>query len=260
MSVILVTGGTGTLGRALVPQLLTGGHEVRVLSRRASPRLPADATAFQGDVRTGIGIERATRGADVVIHAASSPTRKVMQTEVDGARQVAAAAREAGAHLVYVSIVGVDAHRYFYYRAKRAAELVIADSGARWTVQRATQFHDLIDRFLSSGWFIRTPDLRFQPVDVADVARRLVELADGQPLGMATDLGGPDISTIEELAAAREAVTRKHTRLVRVPVRGFFADFDAGRHLAPDHRDGTVTWQEWLRQRQMNGGAHATGR
>jgi uncharacterized protein YbjT (DUF2867 family) len=246
MATVLVTGGTGTLGRAVVPLLVAAGHDVRVLSRRATPTVPDGVQAIAGDVRTGTGVERAAAGCDIVIHAASNPRRQVMETVVEGSRHVAAAARAADAHLVYVSIVGVDRHRYFYYRAKYAAEHVVAESGARWSVLRATQFHDLMDMFLGAGWFFRTPDLRFQPVAVDDVARRLVEVATAEPQGLAPDFGGPQILSVRELVTARQEIRGRRTRLVRVPRAGFLRDFDAGLHLAPEHRDGVTTWRDWL--------------
>ena len=250
MAAVLVTGGTGTLGRALVPLLVSAYDEVRVLSRRSAPRLADGAAAWTGDVRTGAGVDAATEGVQAVIHAASSPRRDARETEEEGARHVAAAARRAGAHLLYVSIVGVDRHRFPYYRAKYAAEQVVAGSGADWTVLRATQFHELIDQFLSGRAFVRTRHLAFQPVDVGEVAARLVELAAVPAQGPAPDFGGPEILGIRELAEARRDVTGRRTRLVPVPALGFLADYDAGRHLAPDHRCGTRTWRQWLAERR----------
>ena len=249
MPVVLVTGGTGTLGRAVVPRLVAAGHEVRVLSRREHPPVPTGVAAFRGDVRTGAGVEAAVQGADVLVHAASDPRGKARETEVEGTRQVAAAAAAAEAHLSYVSIVGVDRHRFPYYRAKRAAELLVADSGAPWTVLRATQFHDLLHAVLSSPLFIRTPNLRFQPVEVTEVADRLVDLAGGAPLGLAPDFGGPDVLDIRRLAESHRVATGRRTRLVRIPALGFVADFDAGVHLTPQHRAGTRTWLDWLAER-----------
>jgi len=249
MASVLVTGGTGTLGRAVVPLLLDAGHRVRVMSRRSRPAVPERATAVQADVRTGTGVERAVADCDVVVHAATSPRRRVKQTEVDGTRHVAAAARAVGAHLVYVSIVGVDVHRFFYYRAKYAAEHVVAGSGAAWSVLRATQFHDFLDGLLGGPVFFRTPHLRFQPVHVQDVARRLVEVVAGEPQGLLRPFGGPEVLTVDELVAARREVLGAAPRLVPVPAVGFAGDFDAGRQLAPDDRCGTTTWREWLAAR-----------
>src|SRR5947209_4230730 len=142
MATVLVTGGTGVLGSYLVPRLVARGHEVRRLSRHAS-----GPDAVRGDVRTGEGIDAAVAGCDVVVHAATSQ-RRSRETEVKGTRHVVDAARKADAHVIYVSIVGVDRHRIPYYKAKWAAEQVVEASNARWTILRATQFHDLLDRIL----------------------------------------------------------------------------------------------------------------
>lgn len=247
MAAVVVTGGTGTLGRVLVPKLLAQEHDVRVLSRRSEPKLPRGVEARRGDVRTGEGVEAAIDGADVVIHAASSPGRHARETEESGTRLVAAAARRVGAHLLYMSIVGVDRHRFPYYRAKYAAELAVEASGADWTVLRATQFHELIDLFLRRGMFVRTRHMRFQPVDVGEVADRLVELVVAPAQGRVPDFGGPEVLGIRELADTRREVTGRRTRLVLVPaLGGALADYDAGLHLTPEHRAGVRTWREWL--------------
>ena len=142
MATVLVTGATGVLGSYLVPRLVARGHDVRRLSRHVS-----GAGAVRGDVRTGEGVDAAVAGCDTVIHAATN-LRRARSTEVDGTRHVAEAAGKTGAHLIYVSIVGVDRHRLPYYKAKWAAEQVVESSGPRWTILRATQFHDLLDRML----------------------------------------------------------------------------------------------------------------
>jgi len=251
MSTVLVTGGTGTLGRAVVPRLLDHGHDVRVMSRRVDPQRVAPASAWRADMQTGAGLEAAADGCAVVVHAATaSRARQAREIEVTGTSRVAAAAKQCGAHLIYVSIVGVDRHRLPYYRGKYEAERLLADSGADWTVLRATQFHELMDTFLSRRVFIRTRHLRFQPVDIGDVAGRLAELVAGPPQGRAADFGGPEILSIGELAAARHEVTGRHTHLVPVPAFGVLADYDAGRHLTPEHRAGTRTWRQWLTGRQ----------
>jgi len=248
MARVLVTGGTGTLGSLVVSRLVGGGHEVRVLSRTAGVA-PQGATRWVGDVRTGGGLRDAFEGADVVVHAASNPRRRVRETEVAGTANVLAAARANTSHIIYVSIVGVDQLRYPYYRAKRAAEKLVESFDGGWAVLRATQFHDLLARFFSYGVFVRTPNLAFQPVDPGDVAARLVALAGSRATGHAADLGGPEVLAIRELVETKRRYSGKATRLVRVPAVSWLADFDRRLHCTPERADGTRTWEQWWRSR-----------
>ncbi|MGH3785612.1 MAG: SDR family oxidoreductase [Pseudonocardiaceae bacterium] len=105
-NLILVTGGTGTVGRVVVQHLLDAGRRVRVLSR--GRRRPGRAQHVTGDVRTGEGLTAAVAGVDTIVHC------------VDPAHHVVEAALRAGKpHLVYISIVGVDRVPLGYYRRKR---------------------------------------------------------------------------------------------------------------------------------------------
>jgi uncharacterized protein YbjT (DUF2867 family) len=204
----------------------------------------------QGDVRLGDGLDRALDGVHVVVHAASSPRRRVRETELEGTRHVLNAAQRTGCHVIYVSIVGVDRSRFPYYRAKLAAEQLVERHNGPWTIQRATQFHDLLDQMLGAPVFIRTPHLAFQPVDSRDVASRLTDLVTGGPAGHAADVGGPAVMHIQELARVRRSVTGSAARLVPVPPLWLLRDFDRGHHLCPDQQSGVITWEQWLRERE----------
>ena len=99
---VLVTGGTGTLGRLVVPRLRAAGREVRVLSRRRR-ELGEGIEVVTGDLATGEGIEPAVDGAGTIVHCAGSS-----KGDEDKARNLVRAASRAGAaHLVYISVVGV---------------------------------------------------------------------------------------------------------------------------------------------------------
>ncbi|MEU8638902.1 NAD(P)H-binding protein [Amycolatopsis sp. NPDC048633] len=237
---ILVTGGTGQLGTAVVTRLRAAGEEVRVLSRGSAPG------TVPGDLRTGRGIDSALAGVDTVVHCATD-----FRHETRLARTLVEAARWAGApHLVYVSIVGVDRVPLGYYRAKHETEEIIAASGLPYTIQRATQFHALV-RTLFAGAsrlpVLPVPRVRFQPVDVRDVAERLAGLALGDPAGRAPDFGGPEILAAAELAQAVAEASGRRRRIVSVSVPGeTFRAYASGGHLAPEHLDGTITFAQYL--------------
>jgi uncharacterized protein YbjT (DUF2867 family) len=240
---VLVIGGTGTLGRRLTPTLVERGHTVRVLSRQTAPTVPSGVTAYRGDVRRGEGLAAALEGVDTVVQAVAG-TWSAKATELGGMRTLLAARGDR--HVLSVSIVGVDRHPFAYYRTKLEAERLLEQSGGNWTIQRATQFHDLVDRFLGMPVFVKTPHLRFQPIATADVSVRLAELVAAGPSGHAPDMGGPEILSIDELSRIRAKITGRRARLLPLPVVGFVKAFDQGAHLAPDHKVGTQTWEQWL--------------
>lgn len=236
------------LGSRLVPSLLARGHDVRVLSRHpTADRVPAGAEVVVGDVRTAAGLPGAVADVDVVVHAATSAQRRAQATEVEGTGHMLKAAADAGvANFVYVSIVGVDRHRFPYYRAKWAAEQLVEAAGRGWTIQRATQFHDLLDGFLGMRVFPATRHMAFQPIDVDEVSARLADLVDEGPVGRVADIGGPEVLTLPQLRDIRREITGRRTVLVPAPAVGFLRDFDTGVQLTPDHKFGRVTWTEWL--------------
>ncbi|MEV5014739.1 SDR family oxidoreductase [Streptomyces sp. NPDC053780] len=244
MTDILVTGGTGTLGRLVTERLRTDGHEVRVLSRHSPP--------YAVDLReNGGGLDAALGGVETVVHCATSPRGG----DERAASNLVAAARRAGvAHLVYISIVGVDRVPYGYYRSKLAVERTVEESGLGWTVLRATQFHDLVAQVLQA--LAKAPVLplpagiRDQPVEVAEVADRLAALAAGAPAGRVADMGGPEVRTFESLARAYLRATGRRRAVVKVPLAGkTYRAFRAGGHLAPGRAVGTGTFEEYLAAR-----------
>jgi uncharacterized protein YbjT (DUF2867 family) len=256
VALVLVTGGTGQLGREVVPLLVSGGHEVRLLSRQDRPPRPDGVEAVRGDVLTGDGLERAVSGVDVVVHCATSPFRRTRRTEVDGTRQLtAAAAAGRRPHFLYMSIVGVDRHPLPYYKAKRVAEMEVEAAGLPHTILRATQFHSLLDGFLTR--LARLPvvpvprGVRFQPVDAGEVAARLVALVGAGPSGQVADMGGPEVRTFDDLARAWLRARGRTRRVVGFPIAGRAARaFKEGVNLCPRHKDGTLTWEDWLTGRR----------
>jgi uncharacterized protein YbjT (DUF2867 family) len=257
-SPILVTGGTGTLGREVVPRLRNTGRDVRVLSRHG--RADEDGIRYlTGDLATGEGVEPAVDGIETIIHCAGT----ARGDQVKARHLVEAASRAGTRHLVFISVVGadripvvsgIDRAMFGYFASKLAAEQVIAGSGMGWTTLRATQFHDLalltvrqLGRLpvvpVPAGW-------RFQPVDARDVADRLVELALGTPAGLVPELGGPRIYELGELVRSYLRATDRHRLIVPLKTPGRAARaVRAGANLAPDQAVGRHTWEEFLAER-----------
>jgi uncharacterized protein YbjT (DUF2867 family) len=250
---VLVTGGTGTLGRHVVAKLVAAGAPVRVLSRSITTRspMPAGVTAAAGDLLAGDGVVASVDGVGTIVHCASSP--RTRGGEVRATRHLIDAARTLPMppHLVYISIVGVDRVPLRYYREKLAAEELIRDCGLPWTVLRATQFHDLVImlvRQLARSPIVLVPaGTSVQPVDAAEVAQRLVDLASGPPLGRVDDMGGPQVRTIADLARTYLTATHRRRLVASLSFPGVIArGYRQGGHLAPEHAVGRVTFEQYL--------------
>jgi uncharacterized protein YbjT (DUF2867 family) len=254
MDSVLVTGGTGLLGRRVVRALTADGHPVRILSRSSASPPVSGAEVTVADLSTGVGLPGAVAGASAIVHCATDP-RNPRAVDVEGTERLLEAAREAGRpHLVHVSIVGVDRIPVTYYRAKLAAEEAIARSGLPWTVLRATQFHpfvlQLLDRLTAfpvvpvpRGW-------RVQPVDVDEVARRLVDAVASGPAGRLPDLGGPEVFPVVDLVRDRLRESPRRRPVLELPVPGAAAAaLRAGANLVPGNPGGGRTWQEFLDSR-----------
>ncbi|WBB76366.1 NAD(P)H-binding protein [Micromonospora sp. WMMD1128] len=258
---ILVTGGTGTLGRHVVPLLRAAGHPVRVLSRRGGP--PGDGvTHVTADLTTGSELEPALHGVATVLHLAGGA-----KGDDRAAANLVHAARRAGVtHLAHISVTGVDRVPLAWLRAKLDAERAVVDSGLPWTVLRAAQVHDLVLTMLSA--MAKLPvvpvpgGLRLQPVDAAEVAARLVELTLGAPAGLAPDLAGPATLGLDDLLAGYLAATgRRRLRLpVRLPGRAGRAYRDGANLARPGATRGVRTWDDFLAERLPRPGGQLTSR
>ncbi|MFF2026058.1 SDR family oxidoreductase [Rhodococcus koreensis] len=245
-SPILITGGTGTLGRQVVPLLRAAGRDVRVVSRHG--RDPGDGVEYMiGDLFEGKGIEAALDGVETVLHLAGGPKGDEVATR----NLVEAASRAGVRHLVYISVIGADRVPLGWFTSKLAAERAVADSGLPWTTLRAAQFHELVLSMLQKMAklpVIPVPGgLRFQPVDSGEVAARLVELTLGGPSGLVPDLPGPTVYGMGDLARSYLQATGRHrlTMPVRMPGKVGRAYRD-GVNLSREAATGKRTWDDFL--------------
>lgn len=251
---VLVTGGTGTVGRQVVMQLRQHGHRARIFSRH--PRGHVDAVA--GDLRTGTNLDRALSGMDAIVHAATEARQSLRSRgDVAGTRNLIKAAKRAAIkHLLYVSIVGIDdVPTYPYYRTKLAVEGMIKQADVPWSILRATQFHDLMEVLLRGA--SRVPGItaipfawQYQPVDVREVATRLVAAVLNEPQGMLEDFGGPEVCTFRSIGESWLAARKERRRLVNLSMPFKFSKQIAeGKLLAPGHTQGRITFDQYLAER-----------
>ncbi len=233
---ILIVGGTGTLGRQLAPILLARGMRVRLLARhddavgRAAVTPGADYVA--GDVRDGSVVRRALEGVETVVSAmAGFGGRDALGSRAvdrEGNLALIDAARAAGVgHVILVSIHDAAAdHPMELFRDKWAAEEALRASGLDSTILRPTAY---LETWLGlvGGPLVTTGRTRIfgggrNPVNFVsarDVAR-FVELAvvDASLRGATIEVPGPANLTLDELADAVERATGTHGQRQHLPV------------------------------------------
>jgi uncharacterized protein YbjT (DUF2867 family) len=231
--VIVVAGGTGTLGTRLVPRLAGAGLAVRVLTRdpaRARHLAGPGVDVARGDVRDAASVGRALRGAGTVIsavHGFAGPGG-VSPASVDraGNANLIDAAALAGAAFVLVSVVGASpGHPIGLFRAKHGAEETLRTSGIPWTIVRATTFMEtwatIMNQPLQASGKIPVFGRGDNPVNfvsATDVAA-LTALAVTDPglRGQVLELGGPDNLTFNQLATIVQETTGRRGTVRHIP-------------------------------------------
>lgn len=209
---LAVAGGTGMVGSRIVALARVAGHEVRLLSRS------------QGVDLTRPGALDLT-GVDVVIDASGTKTTAAAKSRAFF-RAVSEELLRAGAaagvrHLVVLSIVGAADAPHGYYAGKAEQERIVVASRVPWTILRATQFFEFADQVaVPMGPFAVVPAMRSQPLAAESVARRLMEIAEGAPLGLAPDIAGPEEMRMAELARAVRAARGQRGRVFELPLPG----------------------------------------
>ncbi len=174
---ILVTGGTGFVGQALVRQLVNMGYPVRLLLRPSaqSPGLPrgVPVEVAMSSLRDERGLRAAMKGVRVVYHLAGAERQGLRAdlegVDMEGSRNVAAAAAQAGVERIfYLSHLGADrASAYPVLKAKALAEGFIQSSGVPYTIFRSAHVFGPGDQFTTSlaGLLRLTPLVFFMPGD-----------------------------------------------------------------------------------------------
>jgi uncharacterized protein YbjT (DUF2867 family) len=261
MTFVLVTGGTGHLGRDLVRRLVQEKHQVRVFAR--TPGAETDVEWARGDLATGDGLAAALRDVHTVINAATySPIarrgvvrpvdffRSPSVVDVDGTRRLLALSERAGVrHFLHVSIVGLDDASLPYARVKLAGERLVRESPLSWSVVRAMPFYYLLESMLAGLTWLPIwpmPKAIFNPVDTSDVATHLAACAFDGNRGMRIEIGGPEDLSCAEFARQYQEVRSVHRPIL--PVRVSAGTARAMGFVVAQGPRGTLSWSTWLRR------------
>ena len=260
MTRVLVTGGTGVLGREIVSRLLEKGDTVRVMSR--SPRRGTTNVEWApAQLLTGEGLPEALQDVDVVIHALAD--RNFGKTDVEMTHLLLEKAKAVKiGYFLYISIVGIDKLPAAPARIKLACEALVRDRGIPYATLRFTQFYELVDTMLHLlTWLpigFLPMDWKMQPIDAGDTADQVVRVVNERSLGLLPDVAGPEVLTFKEMLRTWKHVRGSHKLVLHLPIPGKFAA--AGRNgllPAPNAHVGKSTWGQWLHRRYSH--ARQTG-
>ncbi len=252
MTRVLVTGGTGVLGREVVSRLLEKGYAVRIMSR--SPRRgTTNAEWARAQLLTGEGLSEALQGVDIIVHAASD--RNMAKTDVEMTRLLLEKVKAAGvAYFLYISVVGIDKTSFAFPQIKLACEALVRDSGIPYASLRLTQFYELIDFLLHL--ITRLPigflpmDWKLQPIDVGEAADQVMRMVGERPLGLLPDVAGPEVLTFKEILGEWKQARGSHKLVLHLPLPGKSSvAVRNGIITSPDARVGKMTWAQWLQRR-----------
>jgi uncharacterized protein YbjT (DUF2867 family) len=216
---VVVVGGSGFVGRHLVPQLVTAGWRVLVVTRRRARArhliLLPTVDVVEADAGDPAALTRIAAGAAAlvnltgIINETGSETFARAHVEVTQSAITACKGAEV-ARLVQMSGLNADpAGPSQYLRSKGDAEARVAASGLDWTIFQPSVIFGPEDSFLNMFaklarslplLAIGSPKARFQPVYVGDVAQCFVRaLADDATIGQRYPLCGPTVYTLQEL-------------------------------------------------------------
>lgn len=238
---VLVTGGTGFVGREILRELHGAGHQIRLLARNpnspAVQKLTADfgAEVHAGSVLDAASLEKSGDGADAVIHLVGIISEVGRQTYENvhtlGTQNIVAAAQRAGVkRFVQMSALGTRANAVArYHQSKWAAEEIVRASALDWTIFRPSIIYGPGDGFVNlfarlARWSPFVPvmgdgESKFQPVPVENVARSFVRALDEpKAVGRTFDLCGDEVFTLNEIIDAILAATGRRRWKLHLPL------------------------------------------
>jgi uncharacterized protein YbjT (DUF2867 family) len=254
---IVVIGGSGLIGSKLVKKLGEHGHQAVA----ASPNSGVNTI-------TGEGLKEVLEGASVVVDVSNSPSlegaaaMKFFDTSTRNLLKYEAA--EGVKHHVALSVVGTERLlESGYFQAKLAQENMIKGSSIPYSIIRATQFFEFIDKiadFSTVGNKVRLPPALIQPMAADDVAAAIGRIAVGSPVNGTVEVGGPEKFRLDDLIRRALAGRKDPREVVTDPQAGYYGIEVSESALVPgdDARLGETRFEDWLKRPADKGGARGT--
>jgi len=263
---VTIFGGDGFIGRYVCEYLFKTGVRVRIASRDPrnsyflQPLAQVGQFGFeQADITKADSVRNAVKSATAVINLVGIFGRRMDAVHVDGARNVAEAAREAGARsLVHISAIAADPHSQSNYgRTKGEGETALRQAFPEATIIRPSLVFgpedDLTNRFAAMARLPVLPVIaanrNFQPVYVRDLARAIgmAALDPGRFAGKTYEIGGPQVMSMVELHRAILELTGQDPEIVHMP------DFVTGLIARLGFLPGApITQDQWMMLQRDN--------
>jgi uncharacterized protein YbjT (DUF2867 family) len=241
---ILVTGASGYIGRALVEKLAGDGQPVRILAPasqtdkgkiRLPANLPVNVSVVPGSIHDPQSLHQAMTGVHTLFHLASAQwwgtRRDLERIDLQGTRTVVTSARAARiGRIVTVSHLGASPSSAFtLMRAKGQVEELIRSSGLAYTIFRSGIVFGPEDSFVNGiALLLRANPLVFfqpgqgegllHPIYIKDLVEGLVRsLENLGTIDQTLEIGGPEYMTFNEMVRTVMRVTQAKRMLVSVP-------------------------------------------
>jgi NADH dehydrogenase len=256
-TVILLTGATGVVGSALLPELLAQGRDVRCLVREPK-RLGANRVRVQlslADLADPRGLRHAVRGADTVIHLAAAirdqPPRRLEEINALGTYRLLRAAEAAGVRrFIFFSAIGASLHqRTRFFRSKALAAKAVEGASIETCVIAPSIVYERNDPWMTMMRRLALLPLMpisgsgraaFEPVWAGDVARATLAAIEAPPGRY--ELAGPERLTYNEIATLIAASTGRRRPRLHVPLPFVRAGLIWLRRIAGPR--AFATWEE----------------